>query len=155
MYSLLIFLDIYTLFVFSYYLATAAEDNTVRFWDLRKTKTFQTITLEDDYQLSSIEWDWSGTYLAVAGADIRYLLSLFLSSRYIAFLRLLPLLLRCSYCCCSLSTPSRVYLGKTANHISTFSKHTATVTDVKWGKDAQSLVSVSMDRSMKIWGRKE
>jgi len=102
-----------------YYLATAAEDNTVRLWDLRKAKNFQTITLDSDYELSSVEWDWTGSYLAVAGADVR------------------------------------VYLGKTANHIATFSKHSGKVTDVKWGKDAQYLVSVSMDRSLKVWGRKD
>jgi len=101
-----------------YYLATAAEDNTVRLWDLRKTKNFQTITLDAGYGLNAIDWDWSGTYLAVSGADIR------------------------------------VYVGKTANHIATFSKHSAPVTDVKWGQDAQYLVSVSMDRSIKLWRRK-
>jgi pre-mRNA-processing factor 19 len=42
-----------TLLVFSkgYYLATAAEDATIKLWDLRKLKNFKTITLEDRYEV--------------------------------------------------------------------------------------------------------
>lgn len=54
-----------------YYLATAAEDNTVKLWDLRKLKNIHTISLPEDYGVNAIDWDYSGTYLAVAGADVR------------------------------------------------------------------------------------
>lgn len=54
-----------------YYLATASEDNTVKLWDLRKLKSIQSISLPDDFHLSAIDFDYSGTYLAVAGADVR------------------------------------------------------------------------------------
>jgi len=101
-----------------YYLATAAEDNTVKLWDLRKLKNFQTVTLPEDYNLSAVDFDYSGTYLAVAGNDIR------------------------------------VYVGKTLSGVHTYTEHTSTVTDVKWGRDAHSFVSSSLDRSIKVWGKK-
>jgi len=100
-----------------YYLATSAEDNTIRLWDLRKAKSIHTITLPDNFAASSVQFDYSGTYLAASGSEIR------------------------------------VFMGKTLNHIASFTKHTNTVTDVTWGKDAQFLVSVSLDRSTKVWGK--
>ncbi|XP_053214468.1 pre-mRNA-processing factor 19-like [Panonychus citri] len=54
-----------------YYLATAAEDSTVKLWDLRKLKNFKTIVLQDNYQVKDLYFDNSGTYLAVAGTDVR------------------------------------------------------------------------------------
>lgn len=54
-----------------YYLATAAEDNTVKLWDLRKLKMIQSSTLPEDYAISSVKFDYTGTYLAVSGSDIR------------------------------------------------------------------------------------
>lgn len=59
-----------------YYLATAAEDSCVRLWDLRKLTNFKTLTLNDDnkkYEVRDLCFDQSGTYLAVAGTDVRYL----------------------------------------------------------------------------------
>ncbi|XP_068222324.1 pre-mRNA-processing factor 19 [Palaemon carinicauda] len=54
-----------------YYLATAAEDSTVRLWDLRKLKNFKTIQLDEGYEVMDLSFDQSGTYLAVAGTDVR------------------------------------------------------------------------------------
>jgi len=54
-----------------YYLATAADDNVVKLWDLRKVKCFHSLELPDTFQLSSVEWDNSGSYIAATGADIR------------------------------------------------------------------------------------
>jgi len=101
-----------------YYLATAADDNTVKLWDLRRLKNINTITLPEDFNVNAIEWDYSGTYLAVAGADLR------------------------------------VYVGKTVTQITSYTKHTQSVTDVKFGKDAQYLVSTSLDRSLRFWGKR-
>lgn len=57
-----------------YYLATAAEDAVVKLWDLRKLKNFKTIQLDDKYEVRSLCFDQSGSYLAVAGTDVRYVL---------------------------------------------------------------------------------
>lgn len=54
-----------------YYLATAAEDCCVRLWDLRKLKTVKTLPLEEGYEIKDLCFDQSGTYLAVAGTDVR------------------------------------------------------------------------------------
>jgi len=54
-----------------YYLATSADDSVVKLWDLRKLKNFKTISMEDNYEVKSLCFDLSGTYLAVAGTDVR------------------------------------------------------------------------------------
>lgn len=54
-----------------YYLATAAEDACVKLWDLRKLKNFKTLQLDDGYEIKDLCFDQSGTYLAVAGTDVR------------------------------------------------------------------------------------
>lgn len=54
-----------------YYLATAADDACVKLWDLRKLKNFKTIQLDEGYQIKDLCFDQSGTYLAIAGTDIR------------------------------------------------------------------------------------
>ncbi|KAG8275656.1 Pre-mRNA-processing factor 19 [Homalodisca vitripennis] len=54
-----------------YYLATAADDSCVKLWDLRKLKNFKTLQLDDGYEIKDLCFDQSGTYLAVAGTDIR------------------------------------------------------------------------------------
>lgn len=54
-----------------YYLATAADDACVKLWDLRKLKNFKTIQLEDGHEVKDLCFDQSGSYLAVAGSDVR------------------------------------------------------------------------------------
>ena len=58
-------------FLTGYYLATSAEDSVVKLWDLRKLKNFKTLQLEDNYEVRGLCFDQSGTYLAVAGSDVR------------------------------------------------------------------------------------
>lgn len=54
-----------------YYLATAADDACVKLWDLRKLRNFKTLQLDEGYQIKDLCFDQSGTYLAVAGTDVR------------------------------------------------------------------------------------
>ncbi|VDM39948.1 unnamed protein product, partial [Toxocara canis] len=55
-----------------YYLATGAEDGEVKLWDLRKLKSFKTMSInEGKHTLWGICFDQSGSYLAVAGADVQ------------------------------------------------------------------------------------
>ncbi|KAI1285981.1 Pre-mRNA-processing factor 19 [Halotydeus destructor] len=58
-----------------YYLATAADDSTVKIWDLRKLKNIKSILLDEGYQVKSLSFDQSGSYLGVAGTDVRIYLS--------------------------------------------------------------------------------
>lgn len=59
-----------------YYLATAAGDCCVRLWDLRKLKNFKTLPLDNGYEIKDLSFDQSGTYLAVAGTDVRWVILL-------------------------------------------------------------------------------
>jgi len=54
-----------------YYLATSADDCCVKLWDLRKLKNFKTLVLDDGYEIKDLCFDQSGTYLGVAGTDVR------------------------------------------------------------------------------------
>jgi len=54
-----------------YYLATSAEDSSVRLWDLRKLENFHTIKLDEGMKVTSLDFDYSGQYLAVGGSDAR------------------------------------------------------------------------------------
>ena len=59
-------------FIAGFYLATAADDAVVKLWDLRRLSNFKTISLENNYEVKALKFDHSGTYLAVAGTDVRY-----------------------------------------------------------------------------------
>lgn len=58
-----------------YYLATAADDSTIKLWDLRKLKNFKNIILEEGYQVKHLSFDQSGSYLGVAGTDVKVYVS--------------------------------------------------------------------------------
>lgn len=58
-----------------YYLATAADDSTVKLWDLRKLKNFKSLELDEGYTVKDLSFDGSGSYLAVAGNDVRIYVS--------------------------------------------------------------------------------
>lgn len=100
-----------------YYLATSADDSVIKLWDLRKLKNFKTIFLDDNYQVKDLCFDQSGTYLAVAGTDVR------------------------------------VYISRQWENIKTFVDHTAAATGVRFGEHSEYLVSVSLDRSLKIYSK--
>eukprot|EP01097_Dermamoeba_algensis_P004292 TRINITY_DN2832_c0_g1_i1.p1 TRINITY_DN2832_c0_g1~~TRINITY_DN2832_c0_g1_i1.p1 ORF type:complete len:322 (-),score=46.53 TRINITY_DN2832_c0_g1_i1:240-1205(-) len=75
-----------------YYMATVASDSQVKLWDLRKLKNFQSLSLAEegvDYSISKIAFDYSGTYLALAGTDLR----VFLKKRYLQSIHILVIAL--------------------------------------------------------------
>jgi len=98
-----------------YYLATAAEDSVIKLWDLRKLKNFKTIEFDEKVEIRDLVFDFSGSYLACAGTDVR------------------------------------VYQTKQWDLLKTFTDHTGIVTGVRFGANAKTLVTCSMDKSLKIF----
>lgn len=99
-----------------YYLATSAKDSSIKLWDLRKLKNFKTIELEDNYEVKDLSFDFSGSYLACAGTDVR------------------------------------IYQVKQWDVLKTFNDHSEVATGCRFGNNAKTVVTVSMDRSLKFYG---
>jgi len=54
-----------------YYLASGDEQGNVKLWDLRKLQNFHTIPQSEMKNIAEMDFDQSGSYLAVAGDDLR------------------------------------------------------------------------------------
>ena len=64
--------------VHRFYLATSSVDGTVKLWDLRKLVNFRTLTFEDSSpsnptHVNSVAFDVSGSYIALAADNVKYL----------------------------------------------------------------------------------
>ncbi|XP_050215859.1 pre-mRNA-processing factor 19-like [Mercurialis annua] len=105
-----------------YFLATAANDS-VKLWDLRKLKNFRTLELYDsDTPTNSVEFDQSGSYLGVAGSDIRVFQVASVKAEWN----------------CVKTFPDLSGTGK--------------ATCVRFGPDAKYIAVGSMDRNLRIFG---
>ncbi|KAF8392137.1 hypothetical protein HHK36_022479 [Tetracentron sinense] len=105
-----------------YFLATAAHDG-VKLWDLRKLRNFRTFTPYDsNTPTNSVDFDHSGSYLAIAGSDIRVYQVANVKSEWN----------------CIKTFPDLSGTGKAAC--------------VKFGPDAKYLAVGSMDRNLRIFG---
>ncbi|PON38165.1 WD repeat containing protein [Parasponia andersonii] len=105
-----------------YFLATAASDG-VKLWDLRKLRNFRTFApYGSETPANSVEFDHSGSYLALAGADIRVYQVANVKSEWN----------------CIKTFPDLSGTGK--------------ATCVKFGPDAKYLAVGSMDRNLRIFG---
>ncbi|KAF9428973.1 Pre-mRNA-processing factor 19 [Podila epigama] len=54
-----------------YLMAAAGQDNTVSIWNLRTLDIVQKLQVVEGGVINALNWDQSGTYLAVGGTDIR------------------------------------------------------------------------------------
>ncbi|KAF5950692.1 hypothetical protein HYC85_012685 [Camellia sinensis] len=105
-----------------YFLATAAHDG-VKLWDLRKLRNFRTFApYDENTPTQSVEFDHSGSYLAVAGSDIRVYQVANVKSEWN----------------CVKTFPDLSGTGK--------------ATCAKFGPDAKYLAVGSMDRNLRIFG---
>ncbi|KAG9136109.1 hypothetical protein Leryth_003727 [Lithospermum erythrorhizon] len=108
-----------------YFLATAAQDG-VKLWDLRKLRNFRNFSpYDENIPTQAVEFDHSGSYLAMGGSDIRvYQVA---------------------------SVKSEWNLIKTFPDLSGTGKATC----VKFGPDAKYIAVGSMDRNLRIFGLPE
>ncbi|CAI0383122.1 unnamed protein product [Linum tenue] len=105
-----------------YFLATAAHDS-VKLWDLRKLKNFRSLNLYDaDTPTNSVVFDHSGSYLGVAGSDIRVFQVASVKADWN----------------CVKTLPDLSGTGR--------------ATCVRFGPDAKYLAVGSMDRNLRIFG---
>ncbi|XP_027116671.1 pre-mRNA-processing factor 19 homolog 1-like [Coffea arabica] len=108
-----------------YFLATAAHDG-VRIFDLRKLKNFRTFSpYDENTSTQCVEFDHTGSYLALGGADIRVFQVANVKAEW--------------------------NLVKTFPDLSGTGKATC----VKFGPDAKYLAVGSMDRNLRIFGLPE
>ncbi|KAJ8539694.1 hypothetical protein K7X08_013946 [Anisodus acutangulus] len=105
-----------------YFLATAAQDG-VKLWDLRKLRNFRTFSpYDEDTATQSVEFDHSGSYLALGGSDIRVYQVASVKSDWNS-IKILPDL-----------------------------SGTGKATCLKFGPDAKYIAVGSMDRNLRIFG---
>ncbi|GER52232.1 pre-mRNA-processing factor-like protein [Striga asiatica] len=108
-----------------YFLATAAQDG-VKLWDLRRLKNFRTFApYDENTPTQSVEFDHSGSYLALGGSDIRVYQVANVKSEWN----------------CIKTFPDLSGTGK--------------ATCVKFGPDAKYIAVGSMDRNLRIFGLPE
>lgn len=50
-----------------YFASSSFKENVVNIWDLRKSQTIRKIELPENFEIRSIKFDHSGTYLGIAG----------------------------------------------------------------------------------------
>ncbi|XP_021899515.1 pre-mRNA-processing factor 19 homolog 1-like [Carica papaya] len=103
-----------------YFLATAAHDG-VKLWDLRKLKNFRSFEPYSDAPTNSVEFDHSGSYLAIAGSDIRVYQVASVKAEW----------------SCIKTWPDLSGTGK--------------CTSIKFGPDAKYMAVGSMDRNLRIF----
>ena len=129
-------------------MATAADDCCVKLWDLRKLKNFKTLPLDEGYEVRDLSFDSSGSYLAVAGSDVRvYLCKQWTELKVsVATVVLVVNFLNLSWT--SWTSEQLLYLFVRQ----VLSDHTAMATGVRFGQNSQFMASTSMDRTLKIYG---
>jgi len=139
-------------------LATGTEDQVIRVWDLKSQKNVATFR-GHKAAITDLKFSENGYYLTTAAQDNLLKLWDLRGPKNISTLQMdsnvmsLDFDYSGKYLMAGTGHQIRLFTSKPPDHLLTLYEHTADVTCVKWGKDAQFLVSTSMDRTLKFWGR--
>lgn len=138
-------------------LGTGADNSLVQLWDLKSQKNACTFKGHKG-EITDLCFSENGFYLATAAKDNTIKLWDLRGPTIINTLKLDTSVKRLhydysgKYLAVAAGNEIRLFTGKQLEFVHTFSDHTASVTDVKFGRDALFLVSASMDRTLKFWG---
>jgi len=144
--------------------ATGTQNNLIRFWDLRSQKNVATFQGHQG-PLNDVQFSENGIYLASCSQDNSVKVWDLRGPSNITTLNLdvTPQAIHYDYSGVYLAVASGREIGifietrqenvKDLQHIKTLDDHSDIVTDVKFGPDAQFLVSTSLDRTVKLWGK--
>jgi pre-mRNA-processing factor 19 len=136
-------------------LGTGTKDNAVRIWDVKaqtNVATFEGHTAP----VEGLSFSENGYHLATAGGDSVKLWDL----RKLTNFHNIPLTdvhsaafdVSGQYLIVSHANSVSIFGGKAFTPIKTFTDSNAKVTDAKFGKDALSFATTSLDRSLKLYG---
>jgi len=137
-------------------LGTGTSDSLVRVWDIKSQTNVATFEGHTG-RVVDIAFSENGFYLATAGSDGVKLWDL----RKLKNFHSIPSegqgisAVAWDYTGNYLAMAGqdiRILHGKSLSHLKTYGDHSASVTDVKFGRDAEYFASTSMDRTLKIWG---
>jgi len=139
-------------------LAVGATDCTLKVWDVKKVKLAMSIEGHKS-PVSALAFSENGFYLATIAADALKLWDL----RKLKSFQTIDLPTTFNPRCVSFDysgnflaacgSDIRVFHGAKFAPVHNFTSHSDVVTSLKWGLDAQSFVSSSMDRTVKVWGK--
>ena len=102
-------------------------------WSTLSILTSDWLQLDEGYEVRDLSFDSSGTYLAVAGSDVR----VYLCKQWDV--------LKVSYYALEACSEIKPF------HFQSLSEHTAQATGVRFGERANYVASTSMDRTLKIY----
>lgn len=95
--------------------------------------------MDDGYEIKDLCFDQSGTYLGVAGTDVR-------------LVKIMNTIIEIHCTHFTFNFISSVYMCKQWQELKVFNDHTALATGIRFGKHSQFIASTSMDRTLKLYG---
>lgn len=142
-------------------LATGSDDSHIYVWDVKSQKLVSTLRDFHTGKILDLSFSENGVYLASSSEDnqigiwdlrtpsIKHAIKVNAAPNKIVFDY------SGKYLAAACESEIRVFTGRNLDFVQAFDDHTANVTGLKWGPDANWLVSTSLDRSLKIWGKDE
>lgn len=142
-------------------LATGGEDSFIYVWDVKTQKLVTTLRDFHTGKILDLSFSENGVYLASSSEDnqigiwdlrspsIKHAIKVDSAPNKIAFDY------SGKYLAAACESELRIFTGRNLDFVQAFDDHTSQITGVKWGIDATWLVTSSLDRTIKIWGKED